>query len=392
MARFEVWLVAALTLLTACADAGPALEIGEEVGRSEEALVIQATSDAVAYDYAKRSELPHGIDGDSRSVFVTEPFAGRVVVLDRVFGVQRATLPPPPGGFILPFAVRVDDDARRVVVLDPGGFPDVDSFPTAKVHEYSYRYRYGRIEATLTRTISFEGIPTVFTEDLEILPNGDIVVTEAGIGALWVIDPSGAIFPGIFPASPAPEDAIPELAGCPLPSGVTVDGVPFELAGGFAPGTGSMTSDGTYLYLSGLCTGGLLRLPWSVFRDARAPFARADDFEMVSPMPAGKITEILKGLDINEYGDTNQLYASDALELQIVRIDLTTGEREVVMEDPYLFNFTAAGAFLPPHPLLGTTPYVGSGDQEHRLATLNVALEEDMLQMPFVIAKLHVVD
>ena len=56
---------------------------------------------------AKRASLTHGIAGDERYVFTTEPGIGvstagpRVVVLDRFSGREVATLPGPPAGVVV---------------------------------------------------------------------------------------------------------------------------------------------------------------------------------------------------------------------------------------------------------------------------------------------------
>src|SRR5262245_696733 len=76
----------------------------EDIAAVEQGLV-EIGSDAIAYDYAHRDHMPHGIAGDTRFVFVTEPLHGRVAVLGRVTGFELGALPPPPGGFLLPFAM-----------------------------------------------------------------------------------------------------------------------------------------------------------------------------------------------------------------------------------------------------------------------------------------------
>ena len=91
-----------------------------------------------------RDALTHGIAGDERYVFVTEPGVGvapngaRVVALDRFTGAEVAAFPAPPGGFKLPFTLRVPRTGR-LVVLDSGGFP-----PSGPPVVYDYRYRTDR--------------------------------------------------------------------------------------------------------------------------------------------------------------------------------------------------------------------------------------------------------
>ena len=74
--------------------------------------------------FAERDSLTHGIAGDERYVFVTEPGIGvaaagaRVVALDRASGREVAAVPAPEGGF----ALRVARPGH-LVVLASGGFP-----------------------------------------------------------------------------------------------------------------------------------------------------------------------------------------------------------------------------------------------------------------------------
>jgi hypothetical protein len=75
---------------------------------------------AVAFDYADRSHLVTAAAGDARLVFVTEPLNQRLAVLYRFTGNEVGQVPGPPGGFLLPFSVRVPRPGR-LVILDSGG-------------------------------------------------------------------------------------------------------------------------------------------------------------------------------------------------------------------------------------------------------------------------------
>jgi hypothetical protein len=338
---------------------------------------------------AERDNLPHGIAGDKRLVFVTEPLHGRVAVLDRATGEEIDELPAPPGGFLLPFELRLPKHGR-LVVLDTGGFPSPE-FP-AIPRVYGYRYDYdpgqGEFSAELTDTVSFAGLPFGFSEDVEVLGDGRYVVSDSLIGALWVVETDGAIVPGIFPASPAPADAIPALApGFFFPTVDTVGGVPFALPGNFAPGVGSMTSDGEYLYFGSTFAGGVSRVPIAVFDDARLPHERAADIEVVSPRPDPGDFDTLKGLTFNPYDPQDDgLYATDPFHLRVLRIDVQSGVRTVIADDPELFNFPVSAKFLPP--VQGVTTLAVSSDQEHRFAALNAALGGvSVFQLPFLITE-----
>src|SRR5215207_6197254 len=151
---------------------------------------------------AQRANLIHGIAGDERYVFVTEPGLGipstpRVVVLDRFTGREVAEVPAPEGGFKLPFTLRVPRTGH-LVVLDSGGFPPP---ATPVVYDYGYRGDRRGFRAELVRTVKFEGLPLAFAEDIEVLPNGEYVVSESAIGALWLIGRDGSVRPGMFPGS-----------------------------------------------------------------------------------------------------------------------------------------------------------------------------------------------
>ena len=154
--------------------------------------------------FAKRDALTHGIAGDERYVFVTEPGIGvatagaRVVALDRATGREVAALPAPEGGFELPFTLRVPRTGH-LVVLDSGGFPPVGP---PVVYDYGYSTKRGALKAKLTRRDKFAGLPLQFAEDVDVLPNGEYVVSESILGGLWLIGRDGKIRPGSCPTTP----------------------------------------------------------------------------------------------------------------------------------------------------------------------------------------------
>lgn len=383
------WGALVLPMMVACAQGG-AVGSGDPETRSStpEALRVDIDRNGAAFEFAERDALPHGVAGDERFVFVAEPLHGRVAVLDRVTGRELGVVPPPAGGFLLPFTVRVPRTGR-LVVLDSGGFPSptVPSIP--RVYDYDYAPVRGRAapEARLVRSVRFDGLPLLFTEELEVTPAGWYIVSESVLGALWIVDTDGRILPGLFPTNPmAP---LPGLGPCALGT-VNVGGVPFTTAGNFAPGVGAMAVRDGQLYFSSTCHGGIRRLSLATLRDgSRSAEDRVREVEVVSPRPEGTV-ESLKGLAFNRWDARDRrLYAMDPFHLRVLRIDVTTGARQTVNDDPELFNFPVSASFLPPTvPGLGA-PLLVVSDQEHRLAALNAAIPSDQFVAPFLITRVY---
>jgi hypothetical protein len=336
---------------------------------------------------AQRASLIHGIAGDEDHVFVTEPGVGvstagpRVVVLDRDSGREQAVLPAPPGGFKLPFTLRVPETGH-LVVLDSGGFP-----PQGPPVVYDYRYDDRRgFKAVLTRTVDFAGNPMGFAEDVEVLPNGEYVVSESVIGGLWLIGRDGQIRPGIVPDDPTVP--LPNLGWCFfIPGEYTVGGLPFKGGGDFAPGVGSLAIHDGDLYMSSTCRGGVQKVKITTLLDSNRP-AAVRDAEIVTVAKRKYNLESLKGITFNRWNPRDdRIYSGDPFRLQLIRIDSRTGRREVLSTNERLFDFTSATAFLPPDRRGRGNPLVTASDQEYRWATLNVALTEDMFRPPFIVAE-----
>ncbi len=361
-----------------------------QTASQSEALRIEVNRNSIAYDYFPSTHVPHGIAGDEQFVFVTQPLSGRVSVNNRITGAEIATLPPPPIGWLLPFTMRVTSSGH-LTVLDAGGFPNPFFPSVARLYEYDYSWnrRTRSFEATLVRTISFEGLPVVFAEDFENLPGGGYVVSESVIGALWNVSAGGAITPGLLPDSFAPGAGIPALGPCGFTPTV-IGGIPFSTAGNFAPGVGSLVQRDGQLYFGSTCRGGVARIPLASLTDmTRTPQQRAEDIVDVSPRAANVATESLKGLSFNRWKPSDtRLYVTDTTNRRVLRIDTDTGAREVVADDPELFDFPVSAVFLPP--VGGVSVLVVASDQEYRLAALNALITEDVLHPPFIVSKIYV--
>ncbi|MBU52522.1 MAG: hypothetical protein CL920_27825 [Deltaproteobacteria bacterium] len=398
---FSVLFLAAIFFLSGCAVGPDSFEPTSETLSTKKQKLHHSGPIAYASQYSGHSSIPHGIAGDRDLVFVTEPLLQRVVVVRRSNQQQIAVLPAPSGGMLLPFAMRMKTFSRsgcnstgRVVVLDSGGFPSPTMPAIPRIYEYDYTFNRntGAFQATLQRNLLINTVPIGFSEEITLGQNGDIFLTDSVLGSIWRILPDNSVVPGITPASFAPQDAIPQLGGCGFPQGVQVDGIDFALPGGFAPGVGSMTTNSTHLFFGNTCTGGVYKVPLSVFTDNRAPHLRAADITVVSARPSNVAAEALKGLNFNKYNCHDKyLYATDALQLQVIRINIQTGARQVVVKDNFLLNFPVAAVFLPSRRRFsfGSELYVVS-DQEHRLAALNAALTEDIFQTPFLVTKVKI--
>ncbi len=367
-----------------------AVQSGASTASSSEALRIEVGPNAIAYDYIPSAHVPHGIAGDEQFVFVAQPLSGRVSVNNRLTGSEITTLPPPPLGWQLPFALRVPNSGR-LAVLDAGGFPNpfIPSIPRIYEYDYSYNRRTRQFQATLVRTISFEGLPLVFAEEFETLPGGGYVVSESVIGALWNVSPGGIITPGLLPDSFAPGAGIPAIGPCAF-TPVTIAGIPFSTAGNFAPGIGSLAYRAGQIYFGSSCRGGVARIPLASLSDnTRTPQQRAADIVDVSPRAPGVVSEALKGFAFNRWNPSDtRLYVTDTLNRRVLRVNTTTGAREVISDDSELFDFPVSAQFLPP--VAGISPLVVASDQEYRLAALNPLITEDLLHPPFIVSKIYV--
>ena len=100
-------------------------------------------------------------------------------------------------GFKLPFTPRVPRSGH-LVVLDSGGFPPVGP---PVVYDYDVPDRAPRVQGELTRTVDFAGNPMGFAEDVEVLPNGEYVVSESIFGGLWLIGRDGRSAAGWCPTT-----------------------------------------------------------------------------------------------------------------------------------------------------------------------------------------------
>lgn len=318
-------------------------------------------------------------------MFVGSPFEGRVIALDRQTRNEIGSLPVPPEGFVLPYILRRIDE-RHIAVLDAGGLPSPSPFVPAnpRIYEYEYAYNGGSLSAELVRTVSFANVLIGFAEDIVPLPRGRYVLSDAVLGAIWVVDSDGSIRAGVGPKTSDPQDSLFPLAFCPSMPQITVGGLPFLFSGSTLPGVAALASRGNTLYFYSPCARGVYSIPISsLFDHRRLPYEKIADVQPVSLAAPGVAVEQLLGLTFNSFDPSDPyLYAADSLQLRVIRIDVASGRREVIASNPHLFNFPSSATFLPP--VRGISPLIVVSNQQHRTTLTNDAIAEDVFEPPFI--------
>jgi hypothetical protein len=300
-----------------------------------------------------------------------------------------------------------------VAILDAGGFPNPDvncaqaefpcpsgpnpsavanAIPSIYEYEFTFSPLTKTFQANLARTIAFSSVPGItygFSEDMVRLDDGGYLVSDAVYGSIWRVAPDGTVVPGIVPRTFSPADQIPQMAfwNCqgnePL---VDVAGIPFEFGGNSTPGVSPIAVRAGTVYFYTPCTGGLYKFPLASLFDSRQPYQRAADIQLISTKSPNVQVEELLEMQFNPYNRFDKyLYAADALQLRIIRIDPATGYREVVANDPTLFNWPASLSFAPP---VGGTLFAVSNQQHRTWITNNfLATGTDMTQRPYILTE-----
>jgi len=345
----------------------------------------------VSFDFAHVNTPIAGVAAGQDIVFIGEPLNASVIVLSRLTGEQVGELPPPPNGFALPFIVH-NIGKNKVAILDAGGLPQPSPFVPASptIYEYSYRFNFGHdFSAQLVRTVSFASVPIGFSEDFILLEDGRYLLSDAVLGSVWVAQLDGTITPGIVPQSFDPQDLIPTLAFCPTMPEVMVNGYPFLFTGSTLPGISPIAvRDGNVYYYSP-CARGIYSFPLSILSDGRQPYQRAADIRLVAPTPSNVAVEELLDFSFNPNNPLDRyLYAADPLQLQVIRIDLTNGARQVVANDPKLFDFPSSLGFAPTIGVVSELVVVSN--QQERSPLTNDAVSQTTFNLPFIVAKVLV--
>jgi hypothetical protein len=358
-------------------------------GRIDEVLPPGISRHSISFDYANLDAVIAGVAGGDEAVFVGEPLNGSVIALSRFTGKQIGQLPPPPNGFVLPFIIH-SLGKGKVAVLDAGGLPQPAPFLPANpsIYEYTYKVSSERgFAASLVRTVSFASVLIGFAEDFVHLDDGRYLLSDAVLGSIWVAEPDGTIEPGIVPKSFNPEDLIPTLAFGPTMPEITVNGYPFLFTGSTLPGVSPLAvRDGTVYYYSPAARG-LYAFPLTILSDSRPPYQRAADIRLVAATPANVEVEELLEFSFNPYNPFDRyLYAANPLQLQIIRINLANGSRQVVASGPKLFDFPSSLGFLP---TIGpVSELVVVSNQQERTPLTNDAVTQTTFHLPFIVAKI----
>ena len=351
----------------------------------------------VSFDYAY-SDIPiAGVAGGRDVVFVGQPIDGKVVALSRFTGEPVGELPSPTGGFAVPFIIHTvgGPDEGRVTVLGAGGYPSPKPFVPANPTLYEFSYHYDRVHgftATRTRDIPFTSVLVGFAEDFLHLDDGRYLVSDAILGSIWVVQRDGSIAPGIVPKTWNAEDRIPQLAFCETGPTVQVNGYPFRFSGGTQPGVSPLAVRQGTVYFNTTCGRGLYRFPLRILDDPRQPYQRTRDIRLVRAVPPNVEMEELLDFTFDPYDPSDHwLYAADALNLRILRIDVESGRRQVVAEDNRRLDFPSSLGFLPPvSGTAGLSTLVVVSNQQERTPLTNDAVTTTTFQLPFIVSKVVV--
>jgi hypothetical protein len=383
------------TMLVACslswvlgnASAGTAPSISSTI---EGFVPFGVAKRSISFDYVNFNVPIAGVAGGTDVVFVGQPLNGAVIALSRLTGKQIGVLPPPaPNGFVLPFIIHSLGQGK-VAVLDAGGLPQPTPFvPTIpSIYEYVYNFDLNQgFSARLVRTVSFAKVLIGFVEDFVHLEDGRYLVSDAVLGSIWVVEPDGTIIPGIVPKSFNPEDLIPTLAFCPTMPEITVNGYPFLFTGSTLPGVSPLAVRDNTVYFYSPCARGIYAFPLAILSENLQPYQRAAYIHPVAPTPSDVKVEELLDFSFNPYNPFDRyLYAADPLQLRVIRISLTNGVRQVVAQDPRLFDFPSSLGFLPT--IEPVSELVVVSNQQERTPLTNDAVSQTTFNLPFIVAKI----
>jgi hypothetical protein len=102
-----------------------------------------------------------------------------------------------------------------------------------------------------------------------------------------------------------------------------------------------------------------------------------------------EVEELLE-FSFNPYNPFDRyLYAADPLQLQVIRINLANGSRQVVASGSKLFDFPSSLGFLP---TIGpVSELVVVSNQQERTPLTNDAVSQTSFNLPFIVSKVLLV-
>jgi hypothetical protein len=374
------------------ADATDTANATETVGASREEVKAEPCAPASSYKYLELDPpFPAGVAAGEQVIFIGDPLEGRVFEYSRQSGAKLGELPQPPIPFALPFMMK-HIAPNKVAIMDAGGFPTplplVPANPT--IYEYTYTTNGRSVNATLTRSIPFSSALIGFAEDIVLLKDGRYLLVDTILGAIWIANTDGTISPGIVPKTNDPADVIPQLYFCPTMPPVKVGGVPFLFSDATVPGVSTIAERDGVVYFANACKGAVYKVPLATLSDSRKPWQRAADIRLLSPKPAStQVEELLSMMFDPENPHEDFAYVADPMRLRVIRINTKTGEREVLGDDPKLFNFPSSLSFMPSLTRHETSPQLVVVSNQQQLTPItNDLAPGDNFDFPFLATRM----
>lgn len=341
------------------------------------------------------------VTADERLVFTgvlpSASIAPAVVAASRATGNQVGTLPPPPGGFLLPTSIKVSSYSTsgagttgELIVIDNGGLPPT-AHPVAYIYTYSHSPALGfsaALAATLPLPVLTAAPPSPpngvgYASGLLVLNATTRLVTDAFVGGIWVCDASFVCQLGLASPDFAPAPA-PTMTGVGRAPGGGVRTYTFQLPIPIFPGV----FGAAYVALTDEVCAERASQPGGVYCIDRAALLNT----AVNPFAKAKRTVVAPQIGVSDGGHgiaydrfhpgSPWLYwvraladSADNFNNTIRRVNVVTGQVQIVFRSNSLLDFSTGLDVLPP--IVANSPLTNLGiamGQEENNAALNVAL------------------
>lgn len=342
----------------------------------------------------------HGVAGDHAVLFAVQQSAGidttpTIHAMRRLDGRPLGEVTAPPEGWGVPLSPFLLSFERTGAISSRGEFivtdvriPPAQAFVAPEpAHLYRYSYTYSPFRGLRTQLVSTSTLPAntvppgqglpngiVYLGSITSLPSGHVLATDTLVGSIWVApDPSGPwtmtlIDPRFSPA-PAPNlTGVQRAPGGGLRPYNLILPAPPGSPTGIGPGIESITYAAVTdeVCVSSNAQGGIFCIPRPVLLDtATPPFFKAPAIREVLP-PSPGLTDFSDGLAHDRFHPSSPwLYwhraPSDATSFDgsgfntLRRVNLLTGELEVIAKTNTCFDWTFEIAPLPP--LVPNSPF-----------------------------------